>query len=369
LPTPLVVQVLDAQNNPVPNRAVTWVIGAGGGSANPQNSTTDADGKATTQWTVGAQGNNTLNAVVSGVGTATFSATATAGSPSPSKSTVTASPRSITAGTSSTITVRVRDASNNPVRGVPVTISGSGTGNTVDPATDTSDDNGVATFAFSSSVAEVKIITAVAAGVTLDQKPTVTVVKALSRTRIISHDPNPSDPGQVVHVVWSVTSGEAGGTPTGMVTVISNRESGGAATCTADVSAGACDITLTAAGSHTLFANYSGDARFEDSADDDTHEVRNLPPVANADAYSTPTGVPLSVPAATGVLVNDTDPNNDALTAHVANPPSQGGLILNSDGSFTYSPNLGATGSDSFTYTASGGSQSSSPATVTITFQ
>jgi len=285
LPNPLVVQVLDAQNNPVPNRAVTWVVGAGGGHPNPQSSTTDAEGKASTRWTLGAQGNNTLNAVVSGVGTATFTATATAGTPNASKSTVTASPRAITAGAStSTITVRVRDASGLPVRGVSVTVTGSpASGNTVDPATDTSDDNGVATFTFGSTVAEVKTITAVAGGVTLDQRPTITVVKALSRTRIVSHDPNPSTAGQVVHVVFNVTSDQGGGTPTGTVTIISDKESGGSATCTVDVSAGACDITLTVVGSHRLIATYSGDARFEDSVDDDTHQVNaapNPPPTA-----------------------------------------------------------------------------------------
>ncbi|HEV7364985.1 MAG TPA: Ig-like domain-containing protein [Gemmatimonadales bacterium] len=282
LPNPLVVQVLDAQDNPVPNRAVTWVVGAGGGHPNPQNSTTDGEGKASTRWTLGAQGNNTLNAVVSGVGTATFTATATAGTPNASKSTVTASPRSIVAGATSTITVRVRDASGLPVRGASVTVTGSGTGNTVDPATDTSDDNGVATFAFGSTVAEVKTITAVAGGVTLDQKPTITVVRAQSRTRITGQNlATPTTAGTPVHVTFSVVSSEGGGTPTGPVTVFSEQEP--SATCTVDVSAGACDLTLTVVGNHHLFANYAGDTRFEGSSDDDNHQVvpaPNPPPTA-----------------------------------------------------------------------------------------
>ena len=283
LPNPLVVQVLDAQNNPVPNRAVTWVIGAGGGSANPQNSTTDADGKASTQWTVGAQGSNTLNAVVSGVGTATFTATATAGTSSASKSTVTASPRAITAGAStSAITVKVRDANNLPVRGVSVTVTSSGTGNTVDPATATSDDAGVATFTFGTTVAEIKTITAVAGGVTLDQKPTINVLKALSRTRITGENlAIPTTAGTPVHVTFSVTSGEGGGTPTGPVTVFSALEP--SATCTVDATVGFCDLTLTVVGNHHLFANYAGDTRFEGSSDDDNHQVipaPNPPPTA-----------------------------------------------------------------------------------------
>jgi Big-like domain-containing protein/PKD domain-containing protein len=284
LPKALVVRVLDGEGNPVVGRAVTWAIGAGGGSVSAQNTNTDAQGKASTRWTLGPSvGSNTVNAVVSGVETVTFTATATAGSVSAVRSTVSASPRSITAGASnSTITVRVRDGSGTPVRGVSVTVTGSGSGNTVDPATDTSDDNGVATFAFGSTVAELKTITAVAGGVTLDQKPAITVVKAVSRTRITGENlATPTTAGTPVHVTFSVTSSEGGGTPTGQVTIFSEQEP--SATCTVEVSAGACDLTLTVVGNHHLIATYSGDARFEDSSDDDNHQVvpaPNPPPSA-----------------------------------------------------------------------------------------
>ncbi len=40
-------------------------------------------------------------------------------------------------------------------------------------------------------------------------------------------------------------------------------------------------------------------------------------PVANPDAYATTAGTTLTVPAATGVLANDTDPNGLPLTAAV----------------------------------------------------
>jgi adhesin/invasin len=83
LAAPLVVSVTDAGDNPVGGRAVSWVVATGGGSVSAASSNTGADGRAATQWTVGATpGPNTLNAVVSGVGVATFTATATAaGSP------------------------------------------------------------------------------------------------------------------------------------------------------------------------------------------------------------------------------------------------------------------------------------------------
>lgn len=83
LPEPLVVQVLDADNNPIPNLAVAWIIGEGGGSVSPETSPTDGEGRASSQWTLGpAPGRNTLSAVVSGVGVAGFNATASKASSS-----------------------------------------------------------------------------------------------------------------------------------------------------------------------------------------------------------------------------------------------------------------------------------------------
>jgi PKD repeat protein len=76
----LVVRVLDANDNPISGRAVEWVIGEGGGTANPARSNTDGQGFAHTRWTLGpTPGRNTLNAVVSGVGEGrvTFTATGT----------------------------------------------------------------------------------------------------------------------------------------------------------------------------------------------------------------------------------------------------------------------------------------------------
>ncbi len=80
LPRPLVVRLVDEDGNAVPNRAVTWVIGVGGGSASPSTSTTGDNGEAETRWTLGPNaGANTLNAVVSGVGFIRFTATANQG--------------------------------------------------------------------------------------------------------------------------------------------------------------------------------------------------------------------------------------------------------------------------------------------------
>ncbi len=92
----------------------------------------------------------------------------------------------------------------------------------------------------------------------------------------------------------------------------------------------------------------------------------NLAPIANDDTYATDEDVPLTVTAA-GVLTNDSDPDGDAIHASLATGPASGTVSLNADGSFTYTPNLGFNGTDSFTYIANDGALDSAPATVAIT--
>jgi VCBS repeat-containing protein len=96
------------------------------------------------------------------------------------------------------------------------------------------------------------------------------------------------------------------------------------------------------------------------------HTSINQAPVAAADAYTTAEDTPLTV-AAPGVLGNDSDPDNNPLSAVLVSGPSRGTLILNPDGSFTYTPATNHSGSDSFTYQASDGTLASELATVTLT--
>ena len=92
----------------------------------------------------------------------------------------------------------------------------------------------------------------------------------------------------------------------------------------------------------------------------------NHAPVATADSYSLNQDTVLNV-AAPGVLGNDSDPDGNTITAQLVSSPSHGTLVLNSNGSFTYTPASGYTGSDSFSYRASDGSLVSSSATVSLT--
>ena len=70
---------------------------------------------------------------------------------------------------------------------------------------------------------------------------------------------------------------------------------------------------------------------------------------------------------APGVLGNDSDADDDSLTASLVTSVSNGSLDLQTDGSFTYTPNLNFNGEDSFTYVANDGKADSNIATVTIT--
>jgi VCBS repeat-containing protein len=129
--------------------------------------------------------------------------------------------------------------------------------------------------------------------------------------------------------------------------------------------------------SYTPNANYNGSDSFTYTASDgnggsDTATVNvtvtpiNDPPVAVDDAYSTDEDTTLTV-AASGVLGNDTDAENDSLTAVKVGDPSHGTLTLNSDGSFTYTPDDDYNRTDSFTYKANDGAADSNTATVIIT--
>ncbi|RKX32780.1 MAG: hypothetical protein DRP71_11545, partial [Verrucomicrobia bacterium] len=91
----------------------------------------------------------------------------------------------------------------------------------------------------------------------------------------------------------------------------------------------------------------------------------NDAPVAVDDNYEAAPNTLLSVDAAGGVLQNDTDVDLDSLQAVLEDNVVNGVLAFNLDGSFDYTPNLGFTGLDGFTYRASDGS-ADSLATVSI---
>jgi VCBS repeat-containing protein len=96
----------------------------------------------------------------------------------------------------------------------------------------------------------------------------------------------------------------------------------------------------------------------------------NDAPVAADDAYSVNEDNTLTANGGTnpnGVLFNDTDAEDDSLTATLGDNVDNGSLALNGDGTFTYTPNPNFFGEDSFTYTADDGNGGTDTATVAIT--
>lgn len=92
-------------------------------------------------------------------------------------------------------------------------------------------------------------------------------------------------------------------------------------------------------------------------------------PVALDDSYSLSQDSVLNVPltASNHLLSNDSDDDGDILTVSLIQGATNGTLSLNSDGSFSYTPNLGFIDTDGFTYQIDDGNGGVAQAKVTLT--
>jgi CshA-type fibril repeat protein len=93
-----------------------------------------------------------------------------------------------------------------------------------------------------------------------------------------------------------------------------------------------------------------------------TYTVNNPAPVATNDVATTDEDTPVTI----DVLANDNDPDGDNLTVTVASAPN-GSVIINADGTVTYTPNQDFNGTDTITYKISDGNGGTSTATVDVT--
>ncbi len=119
-------------------------------------------------------------------------------------------------------------------------------------------------------------------------------------------------------------------------------------------------------------AGYAISATATDSTGDtsefaqDIVTVAGTPPVAAGDdSYFTEENTTLTVPAP-GVQSNDISADGGTFISVVVSSPSNGTLVLNPDGSFSYTPDANFVGIDSFTYEDMENGQSSNVATVTL---
>ncbi|HVE26819.1 MAG TPA: Ig-like domain-containing protein, partial [Sporichthya sp.] len=213
LPAPLVVRAHDASDNPVPGLAVAWIPGQGGGMLAPTTSITDADGRASTQWTLGAApGGNSATAVISGVGTVSFTATANPGTP-PGLTLASQPPatavRGVDLSSAPVVQLREPDGSVRQRQGVNVTVAllpgGASIRGTLTRATGP---DGRATFsglALEGPPGSYALAFS-ATGYSGATSSTITLARAGTTTTILSADPDPSGAGQAVRVRFRVQS-------------------------------------------------------------------------------------------------------------------------------------------------------------------
>jgi hypothetical protein len=175
----ITVTLKDAYNNPVAGKTVTLVSSrVAEDTISAASGTSSVSGVVTFTVTSTTAGSSVFTATGDGV-LLTPTATVTFG-PSAAASTVAASPTSVTAdgSTTSTITVTLKDAGNQPVTNKTVTLaktSGPGTP-VITTVSGTTDTNGVATFTVTSTTAGADVFTATDTtdGVTVTPTATVT---------------------------------------------------------------------------------------------------------------------------------------------------------------------------------------------------
>ncbi|PXF59701.1 MAG: hypothetical protein C4B58_02450 [Deltaproteobacteria bacterium] len=113
-------------------------------------------------------------------------------------------------------------------------------------------------------------------------------------------------------------------------------------------SAGTIVNTADAGGNNGLTGGNYQILTASDTATVVVNEGQDNPPVANDDSATTPEDTPVNINAAAND--SDVDGNLDPSTAAVLSGPSNGTVVNNGDGTFTYTPDENFNGTDSFEY-------------------
>jgi adhesin/invasin len=278
--------------------------------------------------------------------------------------------------------VQVEDGAGNPVSGnrnIVVTI-GSGAGAL--SGTTTVNTGGGATATFSNLVITgatgPRTLLFSSSGLISAESSEIDVTTGPPASMAIQAGNSQSAPvGTAVPVPPAVVVRDQSGNPVAGVSVDFDVTAGGGSVTPGTVTTGSNGIAAVtswtlgpAAGTNTLVASVPSAPALGTETFTATGTSVNQPPTAQADAYSVDEDATLTVDDLNDVLSNDDDPdgNDDDLTAVLVTGPSNAqSFQLNSDGSFTYTPNPDFNGSDSFTYRASDGEDESNEVTVTIT--
>jgi adhesin/invasin len=248
------ITVRDAFSNPISGKSVTLAVSGSGNTVNQPASATNASGQTTGSFRSTVAETKTVTASVTGTGALSQQPSVVVNPDvvSLSVSTNTSSAGSITAcsvscttggGTAALITVTVKDQFGNVISGKTVTPSSTGTSNTFNPTTGTTNGSGVFTSTFNSTKAEGKTISAAVTGSgTLTATAGVTVNAAAAASIAVN-----GGSGQFARIGTAVATA-----PSAIVRdAFSNPKSG--VTVTFSVSAGGGSLT-----SATPVTNASG---------------------------------------------------------------------------------------------------------------
>ncbi len=347
---------LDVAGNTVADAGLTWSV-AGTGVVRV---TPFAGGDSASVVAVGA-GTDTVKATASLCVTGCGATRVVEVKQAVASITVSPDSAAIVAGDSAVFTAKAFDASGAPVMGAPIrwTIG--------DPTLATVDTSGVV-HAWHTGVTQV-----IAFDDAVNAKVTVNVVPGPATQLVFTTQPHDTATQTALSPAVAVSEKDAYGNvaagATDSVTMAFGSNPGGATlggTTTEAATSGVAtfgDLSVNKAGSgYTLVASASG----LPSATSAAFDIHNNTPIAGADADTTLEDSALVV-AAPGVLGNDKSPAGNPLTAKLVTGPSHGTLVLNANGSFTYTPAANYNGSDGFTYKSTDGTFTSAATPVTLT--
>ncbi|MCX2576382.1 DUF7507 domain-containing protein, partial [Pedobacter sandarakinus] len=133
-------------------------------------------------------------------------------------------------------------------------------------------------------------------------------------------------------------------------------------------------VVLNADGTYTYTpkANFNGTDSFvvtvSDGKGGSTTVTINVTvtPVNDAPVATTPVNVVTNQNSPVSGVITATDVDGDLLSYTIATPPANGTVVLNPDGTFTYTPNNNFSGADSFTVRVSDGKGGSTLVTVNV---
>jgi hypothetical protein len=261
-----------------------------------------------------------------------------------------------------TFTTKLQDSTGNPIANKAVTftvLSGPNAGQTA-PATTDANGNAAYTYASGSAGTDTVQVSFTGSNGSTVQSNQATV----TWTAAANQPPKVAD--------QSVTTAQD--TAVGVTLAGSDPEND---PLTFAVTGGPSHGTLTGSGANLTYtpnAGYSGPDSFTYTANDGTNTSNTGTVSITVTPVTPPNGAPkvadqsvaTAQDTAVGVTLAGSDPENDPLTFAATGGPSHG-TLTGSGANLTYTPNAGYSGPDSFTYTASDGTNTSNTGTVSIT--